>query len=210
MHIIYKLVIIFACLVLLASCNETDSTEPQIDDNILTLVDPEACDYWIDFRPMDEAKGQYRVTWDCELGEVHTYAVTFNGQELSITSGHFATVSAIPGETYSGVLHVDEVDYPFTIKIAQNLSSATCDNSTSTPHLAWALPSSNMHQFVEAHFTPEEDEDYFGVFLPANKREYTLPEHQYEYITLATLNSYNSTDKKFGAYSWSYRQFSFD
>ncbi len=210
MHIIIKLIVVIACLVMVASCNQTDSTEPVVDDNILTFIDPEACDYWVAFYPMPDAKGQYRVVWDCEIGEAHTYALTFDGQEISVTSEHIALVSATPGETYSGTLHVDEVDYSFSIKIAQNISSANCDYSTATPHLTWALPSSNMHQFVEAWFTTDDGEDCVDIMLPANKREFTLPERQYTKLIIATLNSHNSTDNKFGAYSWSYQEFSFD
>ena len=209
MRILLVSTTILILLVLLSSCKSSDSTEPIVEDNIVDFIDPEACDYWISFYP-DEAKGQYSVVWDCETGGTHDYALTFNGEQVDLTQVQHPMVSATPGATYNGILYVDEASHPFTIKIAHNISSATCESAPSTPHLSWTLPSSNMHQFVEAWYTTEDGEDFVDISLPANKREYTLTTRAYTSVQISTLNSYSSSDKKFGAYSWSHKEFSFD
>lgn len=196
--------------VLFTSCKSSSVTNPSNDDNILEFVDSEACDYWIAFLPVNESKGLYRVALDCENGEDPEFVLMFNGTQVDTAGNDYATVSANPGQTYDGVLYVDEVEYPFTIKIAQSLINVVCDYHPTTPHLSWELPSSNMHQFVEGWFTTDNGEDFIDVFLPANKRNYTFANRPYTTVSLATLNSYNSSDNKFGVYSWSFKQFDID
>lgn len=212
-----KLLLVLATALLLSmfSCKSTDTTEPIVeDDQIITLIDPEACNNWLEFFPVEEVRGQYWVQWDNEIGQNPVVSVTFNGSEVELTSGnseYYGTVSASPGQTYSGVFTADGVDYPYTIKMAYNLTNVTCDNNTTTPHLSWQLPASNMHLFMEGWWDTEDgDEDYIDTFLPANKRDYVFPSHPYKDVTVATLNSFNSHNNQFGVYSWSYKKFTFE
>lgn len=197
-------------LLSLFSCKSTSTTDPTTDDHIATLIDPESCINWLAFIPLEEFRGQYKVVWDNETQHNPVVSLTFDGAPVDLNNGT-GIVSASPGQTYSGVFTADGVEYPYTIKMAYRLSNVSWNNNTTTPRISWQLPESNTHLFTEGWWVNDAGDDvHITVFLPANKREYTFPSHQYKNVIVATLNSFNSHNNTFGVYSWSFKAFSFD
>ncbi|MDD2331067.1 MAG: hypothetical protein PHI68_00285 [Candidatus Cloacimonetes bacterium] len=206
-NIVVTLLVLLMVLTL-ASCKHKSPTKPESDEPIVELVDPWSCDYWLSFESIPGEKELYWVVWYNGTGNQITYSLTLNGEIVWFNENQIAVVSATQGQVCEGIFTVNGEEYPFSIKIAHDLTDLTWNGYYHTPKISWQLPASNMHLYILARYDTNEGSMDFYQELPPNRRDFTFEEGHWRSITVGTMNSFISRNYRFGVYSWSYGGFS--
>jgi len=191
---------------IIMGCTESKPTEPDDDETIVHFIDPNTCGYYISIYSSNE-ENLYRVELHDISGSHGVHSLTLDGSDIIFNEWSVAYVRLLPGLEYSGLFVYNEVEYPFTITIANELENVSWDGDYNTPSLNWQLDSPNMHQYVEGWYSASGGDSCFSQAIVATKTEYTFEDRPYIDVSIVTLNSFNSHNNSFGVYSWSGKYF---